>query len=114
LLDGAGYALAAKTWVPFFPSHRAFMLYLCWEQSRLRENQVILEKLTDQEAIVKLKTHFFFLYKRTGHLKEQIPFEDYRRIFETIWQDRATNAGWNLKITYEDPECLKCVFHFTK
>jgi len=114
LLDGAGYALAAKTWVPFFPSRRAFVLYLCWEQSRLRENQVILEKLTDQEAIVKLQTHFFFLYKRTGHLKEQISFEDYRRIFETIWQDRATNAGWNLKITYEDPECLKCVFHFTK
>lgn len=114
LRDGMGYFLAAKVWVPFVPPQRAFILYLCWEQSRLRENHVILEKLTDQEAVVKLQTHFFFLYKRTGHLKEQISFEDYRRIFEAIWQDRAFNAGWNLEIKYEDPECLKCVFHFTR
>lgn len=64
--DGAGYYLAAKTWIPFVPPQRAFVLYLC---------------------------------------------EDYRRIFETIWQDRAVNAGWNLDIAYEDPEGLECVFH---
>lgn len=114
LRDGAGYYLAAKVWVPFVPPERAFILYLCWEQSRLRANDVVLEKLTDQEAVIKLQTHFYFLYKRTGHLKQQIPFDDYRQIFETIWQDRAINAGWDLDITYEDPECLKCVFHFTK
>jgi hypothetical protein len=114
LRDGAGYYLAAKVWVPFVLPQRAFILYLCWEQSRLRGNYVILEKLTDEEAVVKLQTHFFFLYKRAGHLKEQISFDDYRRIFETIWKDRAVNAGWNLEIKYEDPECLKCVFRFTK
>jgi len=32
----------------------------------------------------------------------------------SFWQDRARAAGWNLEIRYEDPECLKCVFHFTK
>ena len=67
-----------------------------------------------EDAVVILQTHFFYLYKRAGHLKQQIPFEDYRQIFETIWQDRAANAGWHLDITYEDPEGLKCVFHFTK
>lgn len=112
--DGAGYFLAAKVWVPFVPPQRAFILFMCWEQSRLRENSVTLETLTDSEAVVRLQAHFFFLYKQTGHLKQQISFEDYRRIFETIWQDRAVNAGWNLEIEYEDPECLKCVFRFTK
>ena len=109
--DGAGYYLMAKTWVPVVPPQRAFVLYLCWEQSRLRGNKVTLEVMTDQEAVIRIQTHFFALYKITGHLKNQISFEDYRRIFETIWQDRAVNAGWNLDITYEDPEGLECVFH---
>jgi hypothetical protein len=112
--DGAGYFLGAKTWVPFVPPQRAFILYLCWEQKHLKENDVSLEKLSDQEAIVKLQTHFFYLYKRAGHLKQQIPFVDYKEIFETIWIDRAKNAGWDLNIKYEDPECLQSVLHFTK
>lgn len=99
-MDGAGYFLAAKAWVPFVPSPRAFILYLCWEQSRLRGNAVSLEKLEPNEAVVKLDAIFFQLYRRTGHLKTQISYEDYRRIFETIWQDRAKNAGWNLNIEY--------------
>ena len=114
LRDGAGYYLGAKTWVPFVPPERAFILYLCWEQSRLRGNAVTLETLTDREAVVRIKPQFFALYKRTGHLRGQIPFEDYRRIFETIWQDRAAAAGWKLEIKYEDTECLSCVFRFTR
>jgi len=54
---------------------------------------------------------YFGLYKVAAHLKEQISYEDYRQIFETIWQDRAQKAGWELKITYEGDKCL---FHFTK
>ncbi|MCI0691655.1 hypothetical protein L0337_06555 [candidate division KSB1 bacterium] len=42
--DGAGYSLAARTWVPFFPTAKAFILYLCWEQSNLLGNKVTLEK----------------------------------------------------------------------
>jgi hypothetical protein len=112
--DGAGYFLEAKTWVPFVTPQRAFILFVCWEQSRLRENSVSLEKLTDTEAVIKLQSQFFYLYRIAGHLKGQIPFENYRRIFETIWQDRAANAGWALEITCDDPECLTSVFHFTK
>jgi hypothetical protein len=114
LRDGAGYSLAAKTWVPFLPPERAFILYLCWEQSRLRGNAVTLESLTDHEALVRIRPQFFALYKRTGHLRGQISFEDYRRIFETIWQDRAAAAGWKLDIAYEDPECLTCLLKFTR
>jgi len=114
LKSGPGYFVGAKSWVPFLPPERAFILYLCWEQSRLRGNLVVLEKLTDEEAVVSLQTHFFFLYKRATHLRQWIPFEEYKQIFETIWQDRAQAAGWNLAIEYKDPECLQVVLHFTR
>jgi hypothetical protein len=112
--SGPGYFVAAKSWVPFLPPARAFILYLCWNESRLRENLVVLEKLTDREAIVSMQTHYFFLYKRATHLRQWISFDEYREIFETIWQDRAAAAGWELKIEYKDPECLQCVLRFTR
>lgn len=110
-LDGAGYFLAAKVWIPFFPPSRAFILYLCWEQANLRHNRVTLEKLEDNEAIVRISSHYWALWRQATHVKQQISYEDYRKIYETIWQDRAKNAGWNLKIEYKKTHC---VFHFTK
>ena len=44
-------------------------------------------------------------------IKPQISFEDYRKIFERIWQDRAEKAGWDLEITYEKYDCI---FKFLK
>lgn len=108
LKDGGGYFMEAKTWVPFVPQRRAFILYLCWEQSVLRGNQVTLVSLSDSLAKVSLRPAFFLLYKRTGHLKNQITSEAYRRIFETIWQDRAKAAAWSLTIEY--PSDTECVF----
>ena len=109
--DGYGYLVAARAWVPFYTPTKAFILYLCWEQSRLRGAEVTLEKLDENEAVVKLKPTYFALYQRAGHLKGQISFEDYKAIFETIWQDRAEKAGWRLQIDYKDD---KCVFYFKK
>jgi hypothetical protein len=114
LKDGPGYFVGAKTWVPFVPPHRAFILWLCWHQAHLRGNHVTLEKLNDHEALVRMQTHFFWIYKSASHLKPIIPMDDYRQIFETLWQDRANNAGWKLDITYSDEECLECVFRFTR
>lgn len=104
--DGAGYALAARTWVPFVTPDRAFVLYMCWDFAHRKENPVTLEKLSDAEAVVRAVPRWFELYERAAHLKPQIPLEDYRRLFETIWQDRAKNAGWNLAISYENGACL--------
>ena len=104
--DGAGYALAARTWVPFVPPERAFVLYLCWDFARRRENPVTLEKLADTEAVVRVVPRWFQLYEAAAHLKPQISSEDFRRLFETIWQDRAKNAGWDLAISYEGEACL--------
>lgn len=113
LRDGAGYFLAAKTWVPFVEPRRAFVLYTCWEQANLRGNGVTLEHLTDDSATIRFsRLHFFELYEHSIHLREQIPVERYRRIFETIWQDRAVSAGWELQL--EELHGNEWAFHLTK
>jgi hypothetical protein len=98
--DGAGYLLAARTWVPFVPATRAFILYACWEQSNLRGRPVTLTSLDDQRAIVDLDAGEWRLYEQTGHLSQMISREDYRTLYETVWQDRAAAAGWDLRIEY--------------
>ena len=91
--------MGATTWVSFFPPHRAFILYLCWEQAKLYGDKVTLEKLDEREAVVRFEDlTYFALYQRSTHLKQQISLEDYIMIFETIWQERAKAAGWNLVI----------------
>lgn len=109
--NGIGYLLGAETWVPFVPPSKAFILYLCWEQANLRGNDVVLEKLDDHEALLKITPLYFALYLAASHIKRQISLEDYIRIFETIWQERADKAGWKLKI---EGQGRICVFHFTK
>jgi len=118
LKDGNGYFVWAKSRAPFLPPQRAFILFLCWEQAHLRgpnfiADPVTLESLTDREAVVRLHPIYFQLYQAAAHLKPQISPEDYRKIFETIWQDRAHAAGWNLKIDYADDRGYPmCVFRF--
>jgi hypothetical protein len=112
LKDGAGYFVGARTWVPFSPPHKAFILYLCWEQAKLRGNKVTLVRLDDDEAIVQLSTHFFALYSTASHLKPVISLADYTSIFETIWQDRALNAGWRLRIVFSADH--QATFHFRR
>jgi hypothetical protein len=114
--DGNGYFLAAKTWVPFVEPRKALILYACWEQANLRGNTVTLEALDDAAAVVRMSTSFFGLYKASAHLRQQIPFEDYTRIFETIWKDRARAAGWSLEIEYKDEDyrASECVLRFKR
>lgn len=107
LKDGQGYFLEARAWVPFVPPREAFVLYLCWEQSVLRGNHVRLDQRSDTLARVSETSIFFELYKRAAHLKGQISLQEYRRIFETVWQDRAKAAGWSLAMEYPtDEECI--------
>ena len=114
--DGAGYFLAARAWVPYVEPSQAFILYLCWEQANLTGNEVVLETLEDRQAVVRLRTYFFRLYEVSAHLSGQISFEDYRRIFETVWQDRARAAGWDLRIEYVDKDypAGECLLRFSK
>jgi hypothetical protein len=99
LANGEGYSLAATVWLPFYPTHRAFILYLCWEQAKLLGEKVTLEKLDDKEAVIRFEgPAYFALYTQSSHLREQISQEDYIKIFESIWQERSIAAGWTLKI----------------
>ena len=90
---------------------RAFIVYLCWEQSRLQGNQVTLERLTDNEAVVSMDSIFLRLYTQTSHMRELIQQPDYVRIFETIWEDRAHAAGWEIRFAYNGP---RCTMRFTR
>jgi hypothetical protein len=103
--DGEGYALGAKTWVPFVPAHRAFILYLCWEQANLRGSSVTLIELSDTTARIHIEPLYFKLYQQAGHLILQISFDDYRCLFETIWADRARKASWQEGFTYQNEMC---------
>ena len=114
--DGNGFFLAARAWVPFVEPRQAFILYLCWKEANLRGNEVTLEKLTDEDALARMRTFYFRLYEEAAHYRQQISFEDYRQIFETIWQDRARAAGWNLGIEYINSgyRGSECLLHFQK
>jgi len=109
--DGAGYVLAARTWVPFLPPFRAFILYLCWEQANLRGGRARLVSLGEQEALVELEPIGLRLYRASAHLQQQISLADYCQLYETVWQDRAESAGWDLSITYVGDAT---VLHFTR
>ncbi len=109
--DGAGYALEARTWVPFVLPSRAFVLFLCWEQANLFGDPVRLESLDDHTAIVRLQPRWFKLYKQTAHLRQIISKEGFREVFETMWHDRARAAGWTLRIQYDGDAS---VFRFTR
>lgn len=104
--DGAGYALAARSWIPFASPERAFVLYACWEQANLRGNALVLEKLGDDEAVIRLTPLFLVLYEKTAHLRQQIAYDDYVRLFEFRWRDRAASAGWDVEFLYDDDECV--------
>lgn len=111
--DGHGYFLASQMRVPFVSPSKAFILYLCWYQANLRGNIVKLLKLEDDEAIVEMELIYFHMYRQAAHLKNQISFEDYQKVFESIWYDRVEKAGWNLKIEYLY-DLDACIFYFTK
>jgi hypothetical protein len=100
--DGPGYVVAAWAWVPFYPKERAFILYMCWQLANLRGERVTLEKLDEKEASVRWTQPLFFeIYERASHLKTWISPEDYRRLFDTIWNSRAEAAGWKLAVAQE-------------
>ncbi len=110
-LDGPGYAVNAQTWVPFVEPARAFILFFCWDQAKLWGDAVVLEKLADDEAVVRIHSHVLEMYERTAHLKTWLPEEEYRGFWEAIWRNRAEASGWGVEITYED---TVAVFRFTR
>lgn len=104
--DGSEYLLAATTRIPILPAWKAFILYLCWEQANVRGSEVTLEAMDDSEAVVQLTPIALLTYGRNGLLSTRMSYEDYTRLFEVLWEDRASAAGWRLHITYQAETCL--------
>jgi len=98
--DGAGYALQARTWVPFVSPSKAFVLFLCWEQAKLFVSPVTLQSLDESSAIIELQPRWFQLYRHSTNLPQKISESEYRNIFETMWRDRARAAGWEIQFDY--------------
>jgi hypothetical protein len=109
--DGRGYALQAQVWVPFLAPERAFILYVAWDLSNLRGEKAVLEGLGDDEARIRFRPRAFAIYDQASHLQQQITIDDFRRLFEVVWLDRARSAGWELRISYEGNDC---VFRFLR
>ncbi len=109
--DGQGYFVGARAWVPFVPPAQAFILYACWDLANLHDNPITLLIIDETQAVIQGQLRYFELYRCAGHLPRQISFDDYYQIFETIWQDRAACAGWNLRIT---PDKEQVTFSFAK
>lgn len=103
--DGAGYALSAKTWVPMVSPERAFVLYACFEQAMLQGNKVTLERLDDHQAIIQLNPIELRLYEQTAHFRNYISKLDFMQLIESIWRDRATQAGWKLNFSCKENQC---------
>ena len=99
--DGGGYFMSARTWVPFVPAARAFILYLCWEQSNLQGQPATLVSLDDRQATVEVEAREWKLYEQTAQPRQMISREDYRMLYETVWRNRANAAGWDLRIEYD-------------
>lgn len=44
------------------------------------------------------------LCRESGHLSQQIGWEEYRQLYEVVWCDRVAHAGWELDIAYLDDD----------
>jgi hypothetical protein len=102
LNDGAGEFLCARSWVPFYKDSKSFILYSSWIENRINGENVSVEIFSDEKCVMRFKQHLWFkIYHATGHFRTQLSFDDYKKIFESIWQDRAFHSGWNIMFEYE-------------
>jgi hypothetical protein len=64
------------------------------------------EGVMEQEALLEIELSEFKLYRETSQLRKQIEWDACKRLYETIWHDRAAHAGWELNIAYDDKMCV--------
>ena len=105
--DGACEFLCAKSWVPFYKDAKAFILYCGWIENRINGENVSVEVFTDSKCVIRFINHLWFkIYHITSHIKDQLKLDEYKKLFEHIWQDRATHSGWNIAFEYENNDTI--------
>lgn len=97
--DGAGYLLAARSWLPYLASGPAFLWYAAWSETHLRGNPVVVHRGGPDGGLLEMTDPLHWrLYRATGHLRQQISEADYEAVFEAVWEDRALHAGYGLSV----------------
>ena len=105
--DGAGEYLCAKAWVPYYEGSKAFIAYCAWIESRINGENVSIDEFSSSRCVLRFTNHLWMsVYHQASHIKTQISFEEYKDLFEYIWQDRANNAGWSLSFVYSDEDTV--------
>jgi hypothetical protein len=101
--DGAGFALAARAWIPYFEPRLALLWYAAWSETYLHGNPVTVLRIDENNSTIRLADPLHWrLYRQTVHLKAQIGEPDYEALFDIVWQDRAKCAGWSLDIVRDE------------
>jgi hypothetical protein len=99
--DGAGEFLCAKSWVPYYKDPKAFIAFSAWIENRINKENISINEFPDSKCQLRFIGHLWFkVYNIASHIKTQISFDEYKMLFEYIWQDRATNAGWDISFQY--------------
>jgi hypothetical protein len=109
--DGAGEFLCSRAWVPFYNDSKSFVLYSGWIENRINGEDVSIEIFSDEKCVMRFRNHLWFkVYHGSSHIKNQLSFDNYRKLFESIWQDRAINSGWHIVFDYNDDDTI-LTFH---
>lgn len=107
--DGAGEALCARSWVPFYSDQLTYIAYFAWMQNRIYGEKVEIVKFDEQSCCLRFCQHLWRkMYIITTHLQKMINYEEYISLFESIWRNRASECGWSLQFIYhgEDTELV--------
>lgn len=101
--DGAGNVLAAESWVPFYNKHKAIIAYNAWYENRINGEQVAIDEFDDDICVIRFTCHLWRrVYDSVTHIKTMITHDEYMGLFESIWRDRAGNAGLQAEFLYGD------------
>jgi len=105
--DGKGEYLCARSWVPFYSDRLSYVAYSVWYECRINGENVVIQEFQESKCRVMIYNHIWrSIYFVAGHLKPAIGYVEYMELFESIWKDRAANAGWEIDFIYEDEHTL--------
>lgn len=103
--DGRGEFLCARSWVPFYSDGLSYIAYLAWYESRMNGETVVVEEFQENRCVVVFYNHIWRnVYFRAAHLNPIIAYAEYMELFESVWKDRAGNAGWEIEFVYKDED----------
>jgi hypothetical protein len=106
-LDGYGEAVNARSWVPFYSGRLAFIANAAWQENRISGESIVLEEFSEDRSVIRFKDHIWLrMYRETGHLRTQIPYDEYIGLFEAVWRDRAEKSGWKVGFAYEGEDTI--------